>query len=282
MKLVIDSNRLQSEELLNFLARSKSNVAVVTDYVAMEAYKGNTLDSIFKSMKVLASFPAQVVVLKGTRAVCGLRGRDAGLQRRLIDEAQTKEFPVYIKHLEQARHGNAHLRQQLLDLGLEATSHFDRLLDDAKSTGEVIKDIATLYSKEERATIRKGEIPPQETVDKIVKNVMTIAAQLFGSHPNAGRFPSYMELRNTYIFRASLCTYLLVLDWISVGGADKATAKRLRNDFVDMHFAAYATYFDGLMSDDRKTAKLHAEARVWLMALFDCRLPSGVGYGCVT
>jgi len=54
-----------------------------------------------------------------------------------------------------------------------------------------------------------------------------------------------------------------------------AKAETFRNDFVDMNFAAYATYFDGLMSADAKVRRIHAEARVWLTALFGCELPSG-------
>lgn len=64
MKLVVDSNRLQSEELRTYLNASTSNLAVISDFAAMEAYKGNTLASIYKSMQVLADFPNQVLILK--------------------------------------------------------------------------------------------------------------------------------------------------------------------------------------------------------------------------
>ncbi len=67
MRLIIDSNQLQSEALRAYLAKSKSNFAVLTDYASMEAYKGDTLVSIYKSMATLCDFPTQVIVLKGTR-----------------------------------------------------------------------------------------------------------------------------------------------------------------------------------------------------------------------
>ena len=57
MKLVIDSNQLQTPEFLEFLARSPKNLAVLPDFAAMEAYKGDSLKTIFKSMAVLADFP---------------------------------------------------------------------------------------------------------------------------------------------------------------------------------------------------------------------------------
>ena len=74
MRKVVDSNMLQSEVLQSFLHGSKENFAVLTDYVAMEAYKGNTLQSIYRSMEILATRPRQVIVLKGTQSICGLRG----------------------------------------------------------------------------------------------------------------------------------------------------------------------------------------------------------------
>ena len=66
MKLVIDSNQLQTSQFREFLSRSPSNLAVLPDFAAMEAYKGDSLKTIFKSMVVLADFPEQVIVLKGS------------------------------------------------------------------------------------------------------------------------------------------------------------------------------------------------------------------------
>src|SRR6266851_566608 len=88
-RMVVDSNVLQSDLLRAYLSKSSDNFAVLTDYAAMEAYKGDTLASIFKSMAILADFPRQVIVLKTTGVLCGLSGRRAGLQRRMIDDEQT-------------------------------------------------------------------------------------------------------------------------------------------------------------------------------------------------
>lgn len=277
MKLIIDSNQLQSETLTKYLAKSKSNLAVLTDYAAMEAHKGDTLASIYKSMAVLCEFPEQVIVLKNTRRACGLRGRPAGLQRRLIDETQTAEFPHYVNQLRQAQSGDRAIERQLLETGLAATAHLDRMLVDAQSTGAVIDDIAKGYSKDERQAIRLGEKYSRAMIDKTIAGILYIARMTFDEHPNAFFLPSYAELPNTFIFRTGLCTYLLALEWASKGGARNANPSTFRNDFVDMNFAAFATYFDGLMTADAKVHRIHKEARVWLMALFGCELPSGEG-----
>ncbi len=275
MRKIVDSNQLQSDDLRLYLTRSSSSFAVLTDYAAMEAYKGKTLTSIFKSMEVLSDFPDQVLVLKSTRVICGLCGRSVGLQRRLIDKRQTREFPVYIRCLRAAENGNTQYVRSILKHGEEASKHMDTLLRDAAVIADAIADIAKIHTKEERAAFRNGTAFPLGMVDNIVKHIMLIAVQIFRQHPNVNKRPCYEELFNTFVFRFSLCMYLLALDWAAKGGVQTASPDKVRNDMVDMNFAAYATYFDGLLTGDLKTARLHRLARVWLAALFDCKLPGG-------
>lgn len=80
MRKVVDSNMLRDPVLGAWLRRSESNVAVLTDYLAMEALKGNALVGARKSMEILAGFPEQVAILKSTTIVCGLPGVSRGMQ----------------------------------------------------------------------------------------------------------------------------------------------------------------------------------------------------------
>jgi hypothetical protein len=95
MRKVVDSNFLRSDALKAYLAESTDNYVVLTDYAAMEAYKGEMPASIYASMEILAQHPKQVIVLKGTQTVCGLSWRDAATPELLIDVNQTREFPDY-------------------------------------------------------------------------------------------------------------------------------------------------------------------------------------------
>jgi hypothetical protein len=80
MRKVVDSNFMQREELRSYLAASTNNYAVLTEDAALEAYKGNTLASIFPSTEIVAGYPKQVIVLKATPIVCGLTGREVASQ----------------------------------------------------------------------------------------------------------------------------------------------------------------------------------------------------------
>lgn len=256
MRLVVGSNYLQRKELREFLSKSKSNFAVLTDYASTGAYKGNTLVSIYKSMAILSEYPKQVLILKGTQTVCGLRGRRAGLQRRLIDERQTKGFPLYCKHLHAAKCGDARLQRRLLQLGQEADAQMDRILVDAKKTAEHIEGLARKFTFAELKAIRTRGPISDDAKEKIIKNIMWMAGFLFRDHPQTKKLPPWNETPNTFIFRLAICIYLWALDWISVGGAIDASPARIRNDIVDLNFAAYATFFDGLLTSDRKLARL--------------------------
>jgi hypothetical protein len=54
--------------------------------------------------------------------------------------------------------------------------------------------------------------------------------------------------------------YLWALRWIAVGGAKSTKPEKIRNDMVDLFLAAYATFFDGLLTSDRKLAALYRDA----------------------
>lgn len=262
-----------------YLATSKTNFAVLTDYAAMEAYKGDTLVTIYESMAILSEYPEQVIILKTTGVVCGLNGRGSGLQRRLIDESQTNEFSVYCQRLAAARAGNTGFQRQLLENGKAATKQLERMEADVHDLPDVFDDIAKSHTDEELGILRLGEPYTTPMIKRLMENVLRIAVQLFDNHPNVRVWPDRKVVPNLFIFRASLCAYLLALDWISVGGAKDVKAARLRNDLVDVNFAAYATYFDGLLSSDNKVQRLHFLARVLLANAFGVQIavPNSLG-----
>lgn len=267
MRKVVDSNFLQTAELKNYLAKSSQNCVVLTDYAAMEAYKGDTLVSIYRSMEILAQHPKQVLVLKGTQAVCGLRGRSAGLQRRMIDVKQTRGFGGYCQDLHAAKRGDSFFQEQLLRLGRDATAHMDRMLADAADMPNILDEVAETYTKSELRVIRTGSAYTEEMIDKLIQNVLLLAGFLIRDHPRVTKWPNVKELPNTFIFRTALCGHLLSLRWIAVGGAKDIKPERMRNDMVDINFAAYATYFDGLLTADKKLSKIYEEAAYLLPIL---------------
>lgn len=268
VRKVADSNFLQSDALRKYLSKSPQNFVVLTDYAAMEAYKGDTLASIYRSMEILVRHPRQVIVLKGTQTLCGLRGRRAGLQRRLIDSIQTREFTKFCQFLVAAEHGNVGIQHQLLEHGRVATSHIGRLLSDAASIPGAFDAIARTYTDAEIGILQRGSQITRPMADKLIRNTLLIAGFLFKDHPRVVKIPTATDLPNTFIFRVALCAHLLVLHWISTGGAMKTNPKKLRNDLVDINFAATATYFDGLLTADKRLDRIYRDANFFLDEVF--------------
>lgn len=260
--MVVDSNQLQSSRLRQYLEKSSLNKAILTDYVAMEAYKGDTLESIYKSMAILAEFPIQVLVLKATSVVCGLRGGAS----ELIDLEQTSGFPNYVHKLNLARLGDKSLERSLLELGKNADSHMNRMLRSSPTIASAIDGIV----KDRKRRPYVGKVDTSEPQLIHIKDVMLLAAMLFRNHSCVTGFPTSEALPQTFIFRVALCALLVALDWGTNGSrAVKANVDKVRNDMVDAHIAAYATLFDGLLSNDAKMIRIYEGASRFLSEMPD-------------
>jgi len=159
----------------------------------MEALKGNTLSSIFKSMEILAEFPNQARVLKSTRIISQLKGRRCGMTRRMIDKAQTGRFADWLHGLARAKAGDIDLQRQLLEAGKEADAHLNRMLDGVQTYAKNLQEASKHYTQTELRTLRKHEPITDELFDKITKNILEMAAFLFETHPSIKELPPASE-----------------------------------------------------------------------------------------
>jgi hypothetical protein len=265
MKCVVDSNYLRDERLQTYLSASPHNIAILTDYAAMEALKGDALVGMYESMKILARYPSQVQILKTTLVACGLSGVGKGLQRRLVNVPLTSEFGLFCKNLAAAHSGSTPLASQLRSLGVEARAHLARVEADARGFADASVEVARLFSPQERHDIVHADRYTENLMRKLIFNVMHLSAVIFDRHPSVRRLPSSTELFNTYIFRSSLCVLLLAFDYALVGGVAGKSTARIRNDMVDSHFATYATFFDGLLSKDVRSNWLYRMTAIVLL-----------------
>ena len=74
---------------------------------------------------------------------------------------------------------------------------------------------------------------------------------------------------NSFHFRYAVCSFVWSLDWIGKGGIGDVRVDRLRNDLIDVIFATYATYFDGLMSRGDKAQRVYNHATFILSSITD-------------
>lgn len=274
MKLVIDSNALQSEELRAFLAKSRRNFAVLPDFAGIEAYKGDPLKTVYKSMAIVSNYPNQVIVLKGSSKVCGLSGRRKGLQRRLVDEKQTEGFAEHVRALRLAEAGDIRFQEQIRRLGTYSNGHLNKMRDDSETIRGVVEVLGKRFSKDERTQLREGKQYTDELIDKVVKTVMEMTALAFQDATLIRKPPTYQELPNTFVFRVMLANFLNYIRKYSQGGIRGQSPNKLANDSVDMMFVAYGTYFDGVMSSDKNVKYMFSETCRLLSTLLNADVPN--------
>jgi hypothetical protein len=261
MRKVVDSNFLKDDALRDYLAKSRKNNVVITDYVMIEGLKDDPLGKIFALMKILSEFPKRVVVLQSIRSSGQLKGRRCGMTRRMIDRGQTKGFKDWCAGLDKAEAGDESYRRQLLESGKEAAAQMERIVASQHTYAEVIEREAKSYTQDELRILRTDQPYTPEMYAKIAERVINLTAAFVTAHPDDIKPPTVSELPYAFLFRFALCAYLQTLRRIRDGGAGDVKADKIANDIVDATFAAYGTYFQGVLSKDAKVNELYRNAK---------------------
>jgi hypothetical protein len=230
----------------------------------MEAFKGDALANIVSATEIISDFPEQVIVLKSTSIISQLKGRRCGFTRRMIDKGQTRGFPEWCQGLARAKGGDKDLQRQILENGKEADEHLNRMRNDQKTFADNLEAASKEYTEVELKTLRAHKPITPDMFDKIGKNILNLAAFLFALSPNFVGLPHALELPYTFIFRYAVTGYLVALRWLSVGGAKNVKPEKIRNDMVDATLAAYATYFQDLLSNDVKAKEIYDDAKFFI------------------
>jgi hypothetical protein len=267
MRKIVDRNYLQSPKLRDYLAAWRKHRVVLTDYAAMEAFKGDALVNIASATGILREFPKQVIVLKSTSSIATLKGRRCGFTRRMIDRKLTKDFPQWCEHTARALAGDKDLQRQIVENGIDADARLKQMRDKQSNYAENLEAMAKNFSDAELKALRKREPISEEMFWKIQSHVLEMAAFLFAEHPHISEVPPTRELPYRFIFRYAMAGYLVALRWMSVGGAKNVKPEKIRNDIVDATYAAYATYFQGLLSDDASANEIYADTK-FLVGLY--------------
>jgi hypothetical protein len=266
MRVVIDSNRVQTDELAAFLRASNSNRAVVTDWLMMEAYKGDTLASIYKSLGVLASFPRQVVVLKNT-GQCMTVPVGPQMANRLIWRQHTDEFLQFVSEIEQARGGDRLVEESVLWRGAKADERMADAERSARWTVDLFADLINLLEPQDVATIVGKSNPSSGMIGRLVSIAHVIADGYRAQVVNASRKPSDRDITQDFLFRVGVAMTSWFLEWVRTGKQTQTRSDRLRNDYVDAMLSVFGTYFNGVMSGDSKLLKLDKMNHALLRAM---------------
>lgn len=262
-RLVVDSNYLTKDGLRAWLKASKKNLAILTDQAEFEMIKAATIGDFLKSTAVISDFPGQVVLAKSITTASTLRGKKKGLKKRLTDGKRTRAFRKWCKRrtaIEAKKETFKHHEAQA-----SARQHIEDLVEGGASfQDDLAKHTAEHYTAAELAIIRSGEPWTNEITKKVLDGIMDFALKFFALHPDWEQLPEVRTAPYTFIFRYALCAYLHALHWLHVGGGRGRKGEKFANDFIDVAFAAYATCFDGFLSEDKLAMSIYKNAQYLL------------------
>ena len=255
---------MDGERLRDFLEKSPDNIAVLTDYAAMEAFKSDTLANIQSSWTILSNFPKQVIALKATREAARVDPRAAGIANRLIEKTQTQSISEFSRVLASAAAGDWVTQTQLIQRGKWAKDHLERMLAKSDHMSQSINEFCSVFSNEELKRLRRKKTWTPAIADKFRELVFDETERAFVDHPDKLRWPGPKHIVNHFLFRHTLTYLVYVMELVKCGATERKAAK-VRNDAVDVIYGTFATYYNGFMSDDTMALKTHQITRDMLI-----------------
>lgn len=253
----MDTSSLKSDELREYLSES-TNVAVIPDFAILETLKIGDAKGISEQLAICAERTKQIKVLKPTYSVAGLRSRrrSRGLQRRLVDKNQTAFFGTFCDKVEGAKNGDQLLQKQLKGKCEAAVMDLKKIVKNQETFTANLIEHAKNYTEAELKILRKGEPITPELLSKITDHIFKLLLWLVATHHYFKRLPDFKTLPNAFLFRFAVAGYVIALRCIKEGGAEGASAENIGSQMVDAMFATYATYFDGILTKDRRCQEI--------------------------
>ncbi len=261
MKKIVDASYLRDSRLKEYLQAEESNFILFTDYACMESFKGRSLVNISKSLEIVSEFTEQVIVLKNTGDVIKEDLARSSQTDLFVDHDQTAGFCEFCLAVKAAFKGNSYLKKQLMKKSELASVEMENKEAYAHLILKGIEEFNKELDQEFVKILRSKQPWISSEYDYIWRIVIELCKLLFEKHeqvPNKHTFVKH------YIFRYALACYLLALKWISDGGWHSYSHEDMRNDLMDMSYVAYATYFDGVLSKDKKVNDIYKKSNEFI------------------
>jgi len=258
MKKIVDINYLQEPDLEDYLAMSKDNHVVFTDVLGIEIHKCNALENLSDKLIIVSQYPDQVFVLKKRRDIKRLTLAPSNLPHSLIDK--TIDFGAFCTHTQSASKGDELLSKQVADKQCVASQYVKEQMKFHQLVVDGIRGISKSHNPSHIKALKNGNNLPPLFTKRATTDILCLARLLHEKDPDVQSVSKFRPYKDSYICRFAVCAYLLLLRWIKDGGIDQVSETRLFNDLMDVHYVAYATYFDGVLSRDKKLNEIHLGA----------------------
>jgi hypothetical protein len=246
VRKIIDLNCLRRTVLNDYLANGDEGVLFELHF--MEMSKGNTVDNLRSSLVNVAKYPGQFFICKSLPEMIQITGGgpspDPG---ELIDIRATKNISSFCRHIYSSKVDED--RDIILQgLAAEAQTFFVSNRMGAHQVAEYIKQTLTKrLSSADKKVLRNGLV-----VSDAIMDWLPTEAQAFTQRLLVEKGYNIKWITSCLAYRYIVAGYLLCLYWIGSGGLESLPIDRLVNDITDMMYVAVATYFDGILTAEKK------------------------------
>jgi len=267
MKKVVDINYLQNPKLEEYLAESRNNCIVLTEYAGREIYKHNAINNLPAKLEIVSRYPYQVIVLKGVRAITNITLGPAKIPEVLVDNEQTDGFPQFCTTIKSLRDGDIELSLEVLSNELYADHDLKEITKNYRHIISAVNGFAKSCDQLQLKAFRTGKELHPDILQNMNKRILGTTLYAFKYNFGVKERPEFDTVKNSYIFRNIVSAYLWSLRWIKDGGIDSVSEEKILNDIVDMSYITYATYFDGLLSLDKKLNAIYTDTLNYLRSI---------------
>lgn len=255
---VVDSNMLQSDELRHHLCSDADNLAVLPDFAWYEIYKQEALDGVRYGLSVVGDHPDQTVLLRPGAHIARLDPKVAQDVGRLIWDGPSGDIRDFVSLIRSEAPLDADAQAQQHALWGWARALKPSLIDGAVDFVESFPEMQEqMFDRGEIRIIRTDGKYTEQMIVTIFDAAIQICETLAREYELSREGLSEDEISRTYLFRFGLGLIISLLWWIREGSQSVVRIDRASNDFIDLSFAVYATYFDGLLSKDKKALWVH-------------------------
>ncbi len=255
--MVVDSNMIQLPELEHFLKHDSRNRAVVAMEVFFELYKQRSLDGLRRGLAIFSRYPGQVVGLRPSSALMKIDPLAPDFAGMLLLQDAGRSIAEMAALLEPSRIDD-HVHQQLAAKWDSAARENDSMLEGAVDILASLPEMEEqMFSRSEIGIIRRQDPYTLEMFGSIFGAAEQLS-DTFSDGLGIRRCEDGPVKAGTLTFRIGLGLVIYLLWWISKGSQSRKKLEATRNDILDLHLAAQATYFDGFLSQDEKARWIHA------------------------
>jgi hypothetical protein len=269
MKLVIDQNsfRLPDLALKNHLSASIINIAVVTDTALFEMLKGS--DPVYaatRSCEVLREFPDQVVVTAGTGEL--IRQEIAGKAPISApeDPKLTADFRALLREIK--KHADGARADFPLDpavlqpvITTARAQRIDSPLHKTSLIGAV--DVLRKQVPEQLRRDARQQQLTRPLYEFIYLGSFTVFRDIMAKKGVTEETAKELFLDYSLCARLVMLYQLSIVGWFASSGAASLDEPAATNDFLDVDYVTMATYFDGLISKEKRVNALYARAKTF-------------------